>query len=47
MDCGLEVSEFELQLRYYVHSLINIIISPDMGYIVSLPFFYMDVFDIK
>ena len=25
LDCDLEVSEFELQLRYYVHFRINIL----------------------
>ena len=42
MDCGIVVSEFELQLRYYVHFWVNILgkgmnplILPAMGYIAG------------
>ena len=49
LDFGLEVSEFELQSCYCVHFLkvINLLISPAMGQIVSLLFFYKDGFNIK
>ena len=47
LDCDHEVSEFELQSRYYVHFWTNVVaksmnsfIPPFMGYIVSLQFFY-------
>ena len=46
MDCGIVVSEFVLQSRYYVHFRtntlgkgINPLILPAMGYIVPLLFF--------
>ena len=46
MDCGIVVSEFELQPRYYVHFRantlgkgMNLLILPAMGQIVSLTFF--------
>ena len=45
-DCGLELSKFELQSRYYVHfrtnaqaKRMNPIISSAMGYIVTLLLF--------
>ena len=52
-DCGLEVSEFDLQFRYYVHFWtdaigkdIDLPYLPAMGLIVSL-LFYKDRFFIK
>ena len=46
MDCGIVVSEFELQSRYYVHFRANTLgkgmnplILPAMGKIVALLFF--------
>ena len=54
LDFGLKVSVFELQSCYYVHFRTNTlrkgmnpIIPPVMGWIVSLPFFYMEGFGIK
>ena len=54
MDCGIVVSEFELQSRYFVHFRANTlgkgmnpIILPAMGWIVPLLFFYKDGFGIK
>ena len=54
MNYGLEVNEFELQSRYYVHIWTNTLekgmnplIPPAMGDIVSLMFFYKDGFGIK
>ena len=54
LDYGLEMSEFKLQLHYYVHFQSNtlangietLIISP-MGWIVLLLFFYKDRFGVK
>ena len=50
MDCGLKVSEFELQLCYYI--LFRTIIlekgmNPATGITVSLLFFYKDDFGTK
>ena len=46
MDCGIVVSEFELQSRYYIRFRentfgkgMNPLILPAMGLIVPLPFF--------
>ena len=46
MDCGIVVSEFVLQIRYYVHFRTNTIgggmnhrLLPAMGWIVPLLFF--------
>ena len=54
MDCNLIVSEFELQLFYYIHyrtntlgKYMNSIVPPTMGQIVPLLFFYKDGFGIK
>ena len=54
LDCGLEVSEFELQSCYYVHfrtntfeKAMNPLILRAVGKIVSLLFFYKDGFGIK
>ena len=54
MDCGIVVSEFVLQLRYYVHFLANTrgkgmdpFILPVMGQIAPQPFFYDNGFGIK
>ena len=54
MDCGILVSEFELQLHYYVHFQVNTLgkrmnplILPAMGLIVPLLFFLENGFGIK
>ena len=54
MECGIAVSEFVLQLRYYVHFRANTIgkgmnslILPAMGWIVLLLFFLENGFGIK
>ena len=54
MDCGIIVSEFELQSRYYVDFRANTLgkdmnplILSAMGYIVPLLFFYENGFSIK
>ena len=54
IDCGLVISEFELQSRYYVHFRANTLgkgmnplIPPAMGQILSLLFFKKDDFGIK
>ena len=54
LDCSVEVCEFELQLRYYIHFWnnalgkdISLLIPPAMGSIVPLLFFYRDGFGIK
>ena len=54
LDCGIVVSEFELQLHYYVHFQtntlgkgMNLLILPAMGYKASLLFFKKDGFGIK
>ena len=54
MDCGIVVSEFVLQSRYYVHfwantlaKEINLLILRALGYIVALLFFSENIFDIK
>ena len=54
LDCGLEESNFELQLHYYIHFWANslgkdmkLLILPVIGSIVSLLFFYKDGFGIK
>ena len=54
MDCGIVVSEFELQLRYYIHFRTHTIgkdikqlILPTIGYIVRLLFFLENGFGIK
>ena len=55
LDCGLEVSKFKLQWRYYIHFWrytlgkgMNPFISPVMSWIVSLLFLiYKDGFGIK
>ena len=48
LDCGIEVSQFDLQSSYYVHFWTNIpLISPAMGWIVSLLFFYKEDFGIE
>ena len=54
MDCGIVVSEFELQPRYYVHFQANTLgkgmnplTLPAMGQIVPLLFFLEKSFGIK
>ena len=54
MDFGIAVSEFILQSRYYIYFRANTLgkdmnplILLAMGYIVPLPFFYENGFDIK
>ena len=54
MDCGIVVSEFGLQLRYFVHFRTNTpgkgmkpLILSAMGQIVALLFFSKDGFGIK
>ena len=54
LNCGIIVSEFKLQLCYYVHFQTNTLgkgmnplILPAMGYIASLLFFWKDCFGIK
>ena len=55
LDSGREVSEFELQSRYYVHYRTNtlekgmkpFIPRPAIGYMISLLFFFQDGFGIK
>ena len=54
MDCGIVVSKFELQSRYYVHFRINTLgkgmnplILPAMDLIVKLLSFWKDGFGIK
>ena len=54
MDCGIVVSEFVLQLRYYVHFRANTLgkgmnplILPALGNIVPLLFFEENGFGIK
>ena len=54
MDCGIVVSEFNLQLRYYVHFRansfgkgMNPLILQAMGWIVPLLFFLENGFGIK
>ena len=54
MDCGIIVSEFILQLRYYIHFRANTLgkgmnplILPAMGEIVPLLFFLENGFGIK
>ena len=52
LDCDIVVSEFELQLRYYVHFWtlregMDPLITPVMGQILPLLFFYKDGFGIK
>ena len=54
MDCGIVVSEFVLQSRYYVHFRANTLgkgmkplILPAMGQIVPLLFFKENSFGIK
>ena len=54
MDCGIVVSEFELQSRYYVHfrtntlgKSMNPLILPAMGKIAPLLFFSKNGVDIK
>ena len=54
MDCGIVVSEFELQSCYYVHFRIytlkkdvNPLILPAIGYTVPLLFFLKEDFGIK
>ena len=54
MDCGIVVSEFVLQSRYYVHFQTNTVengmnplILPAMGEIVPLLFFLENGFGIK
>ena len=53
LDCDLVESEFELQLRYYVHFQTNTIgkdmnplVSLSMALILPLSFFYKDGFGI-
>ena len=54
LNCSLEVNEFKLQSRYYVHFLTNTLgkdmnpfISQTIGWVVLLLFFNKDVFGIK
>ena len=49
MDCGIVISEFELQSFYYVHirKCMNPFIFPAMGQIVPSLFFYENDFGIK
>ena len=54
MDCGIFVSEFVLQSRYYLHfrantlgKCMNPLILPAMGWIVPLLFFKENSFGIK
>ena len=54
MDCGLVVSEFELQSCYYVHFRtntfgkgMNFFVPQAMGWTVSVRFFNKDDFGIK
>ena len=54
MDCGIVVSEFVLQSRYYVHSRentrgkgMNPLILPAMDWVVPLLFFTENRFGIK
>ena len=54
LDCGIVVSDFVLQSRYYVHFRANTLgkgmnplILPSMGYIVPLLFFKENGFDTK
>ena len=54
LNCGLEVSEFELQSLCYYHFRINplgegmnLLIPSAVGWIISLLFFYKDVIGIK
>ena len=54
MDCEIEVSDFVLQSRYYVHFRTNTLgrgmnpfILPAMGYIAPLLFFLEKIFAIK
>ena len=54
MDCGIVVSEFEIQSRYYAQfrantlgKVMNPLILPTMGYIVPLLFFSENGFGIK
>ena len=53
LNCSLELNEIELQSPYYIHfrtdilkKVINLLISPAMGWIVSLLFFYKNSFGI-
>ena len=52
LDCGILVSEFELQLHYYIHFRVNThgkgmnpLILPAIGQIVPLLFFYPKMVD--
>ena len=52
--CSIEVSEFELQLRYYIYFRINIrgkgmnsLMPPALGWKKPLLFFYKVGFDFK
>ena len=54
LDCGLDVSDFEIQSPYSVHFRtntlrkgMNLLISPATGYIAPLLFFYKNAFGIK
>ena len=54
LDCGLEISEFECYLQYYVHFQnkthgkgMKPLILPAMGSIISVLFFYKDGFGMK
>ena len=53
-NCNIEVSEFKLQLQYYIHFRANIfrkdmksLIPPAMVWIVPFLFFYKDGLGIK
>ena len=47
LDCSLEVSEFELQSRNYVHFQTNTFILTAKSEMISQLFFYKDEFGIK